>query len=53
MYPGPDHYEFPEEVQGAAVTIPRETKKNTIEKTNDPGPGSYATYGTVGVQPKY
>jgi len=33
--------------------FPKEHKSTTIEKTNDPGPATYATFGTVGVMPRY
>ena len=56
MYPGPgsygpDYYE--RNLGGAAVTFPKDPKNTTVEKTNDPGPSSYATYNTVGVIPHY
>lgn len=54
MYPGPDAY-YPKDLnKGPSITIPKDEKKNTkIEKTNDPGPATYATYTTVGVIPSY
>ena len=53
MYPGPDHY-YPDEVnQGAHVSFPKDPKITHIEKTQEPGPGTYATYDTVGVQPRH
>lgn len=55
MYPGPDHYE-PMEVQGngaAAISFTKDAKKTSVEKTNDPGPATYAIYDATGVMPKY
>lgn len=53
MYPGPGEYEVNEEVQGPAVSFPKEQKITSVEKTNDPGPGTYATFDTVGLMPAY
>ncbi len=56
MYPGPGSYypdDFEKNLGGAAVSFPKDAKQTTIEKTNDPGPASYARYGTVGVIPHY
>ena len=54
MYPGPDHYE-PMEVQGGApaISFTKDAKKTSIEKTNDPGPATYAIYDATGVMPRY
>lgn len=35
------------------LRFPKDPKNTTVEKTNDPGPATYANYGTVGVMPKY
>ena len=48
LYPGPDHYNTELPMGGPDISFTREIKKTTIEKTFAPGPGSYATYGTVG-----
>lgn len=54
MYPGPGSYENDDYVpKGAHISFPKEPKVTSVEKTNDPGPGSYATYGTVGIMAKY
>lgn len=34
-------------------SFPKDPKITTVEKTNDPGPASYAKFDTVGVMPKY
>ena len=49
MYPGPGHYD-PEDTQQVApsISFTRDPKKTTIEKTNDPGPATYANYDTTG-----
>ena len=33
--------------------FPHDPKSTTVEKTNDPGPATYANYGSVGVIPRY
>lgn len=33
--------------------FPKEAKKTVVEKTNDPGPATYAAFSTVGVMPRY
>lgn len=33
--------------------FPKELKNTTVEKTNDPGPATYAVFDTVGVIPSY
>ena len=56
MYPGPGSYgpdDYERNLGGAAVTFPKDPKNTTVEKTNDPGTSSYATYNTVGVIPHY
>ena len=53
MYPGPDHYYPEEQTQNPAVSFPRDAKNTMIEKTNDPGPASYALYDTVGVMNRH
>ena len=35
------------------IRFTRDAKSTTIEKTNDPGPATYARYDTVGVIPKH
>ena len=51
--PGPDEYYILERPIGAHLTFPCEPKNTTVEKTNEPGPGTYAAYHSVGVLPKY
>jgi len=53
MYPGPGHYWLEEPVQGSEISFPKDGKKTYIEKTNDPGPATYAKYATVGIIPKH
>lgn len=53
MYPGPGSYEVFEDVQGSQVSFPKEPKITTVEKTNDPGPATYAFVSSVGVIPSY
>lgn len=53
MYPGPDHYYPDEPIQGNQISFTRNAKSTTIEKTNDPGPATYARFDTVGVIPKH
>ena len=33
--------------------FPKDKKNTTVEKTNDPGPATYANFSTVGVIPSY
>ena len=33
--------------------FPKEAKVTSVEKTNDPGPATYANFGSVGVMPHY
>ena len=54
MYPGPDHYDAIDTQQVAPyISFTRDPKKTTIEKTNDPGPATYAKYDTTGQIPQY
>lgn len=48
LYPGPGSYEHELPIGGSNISFGREEKKTKLEKTFDPGPGSYATYATVG-----
>ena len=53
LYPGPGYY-YPEEQHVApAIKFPQEKKNTVIEKTNEPGPGTYATFTSIGVMPAY
>ena len=53
LYPGPGNYD-PEDVKKEpAVSFTRDPKNTTVEKTNDPGPATYAIYDATGVMPKY
>ena len=51
LYPGPGNYDpdEPSKQIEPAVSFPKEAKVTHIEKTNAPGPGSYAHFATVGV----
>ena len=53
MYPGPGQYEAEDMNKAPAVSFPRELKQTVVEKTNDPGPTTYAQFDTVGVLPGY
>ena len=49
LYPGPGNYD-PEDVKKEpAVSFTRDPKNTVVEKTNDPGPGTYAHFASVGV----
>jgi hypothetical protein len=49
MYPGPGNYDAEEIKKPTSVSFPKDIKNKPLVKTNDPGPGSYAHYETVGV----
>ena len=59
MYPGPgggleEYYPYDPMTQTAPyVSFPKDQQKNYIEKTNDPGPGTYTHFDTVGVVAGY
>merc|ERR1711893_275151 len=54
MYPGPDHYDPVDDKQTVpAISFTRDAKKTSIEKTNDPGPATYASFAATGVMPSY
>ena len=48
LYPGPGAYNMELPIGGPEINIGKEAKKTSIEKTFEPGPGSYLTYGTIG-----
>ena len=48
LYPGPGHYDMELPIGGPDINFGKDPKKTSIEKTFEPGPGSYLTYGTVG-----
>ena len=48
LYPGPGHYETELPIGGNRISFIKDKKDTTIEKSFEPGPGSYAVYGTVG-----
>ena len=48
-----DHYDEEDQKNQIAVSFPKEHKVTHIEKTNDPGPGTYAHFASVGVMSAY
>ena len=53
MSPGPGQYNLRGKLDGPQVGFGTERKKHKVEKSYDPGPGSYQLPGTVGNIPKY
>ena len=53
LYPGPGNYDPEDQVKPPAVAFPKDLKITHIEKTNDPGPGSYSHMNTIGVMAAY
>ena len=53
LYPGPGNYDPEDLKKEPAVSFPKDLKNTHLEKTNDPGPGTYAHFSSVGVMPKY
>lgn len=50
LYPGPGNYDGDDGKKQPSVSFPKDIKNKPLEKTNDPGPGSYSHFETVGVQ---
>ena len=53
LYPGPGSYDGEDIKKEPAVSFPRDPKNTSVEKTNDPGPGTYAHFSSVGVMAAY
>lgn len=49
LYPGPGNYDAEDIKKEPAVSFTRDPKNTVVEKTNDPGPGTYAHFASVGV----
>ena len=53
LYPGSGHYDPEDQTKEPSISFPKDRKITHVEKTNDPGPGTYAHFDTVGVMSHY